>query len=71
MILIMSAHIFFFSKNITCMSLVSAFMANALNLIIKSAMCFLPCQNISIFHSASAALLLSLNAILISLTNSS
>ena len=71
MVLIMSAHTFFFSKNITYMSSVSVFMANASNLIIKSAMCFLSCQNVLIFYSAFAALLLSLKAILISLTNSS
>ena len=46
-------------------------MANASNSIMNSIMCFLPCLNVSIFHSVSAALLLSLNAILISSTNSS
>ena len=71
MVLMMSAWTFFFSKNIMCMSLVSAFIANVSNLIIKLAMCFLPYWNVSIFHSVSAALLLLLKAILISLTNSS
>ena len=54
-----------------CKSSVFAFMANTSNSIMKSTMCFLPCLNVSIFHSASAALLLSLNAVLISSTNSS
>ena len=44
-------------------------MANTLNSIIKSAICFFSCLNISIFHLASAALLLSLNVILISHMN--
>ena len=71
MVLIMSACTFFFNKNIACKLSVSTFMANTLNSIMKSTMCFLPCLNVAIFHSASAALLLSLNAVLISLTNSS
>jgi len=50
---------------------VSTFMANTLNSIIKSAMCFLPCLKVSIFYLASVALLLSLNVVFISLTNSS
>ena len=70
-VLMMSTHTFFFNKNITYKSSVSAFITNALNSIMKSVMYFLPCLNVSIFHSASAALLLSLNAVLISLTNSS
>ena len=70
-ILIMSLLIFFFSKNIVCMLLVSAFIANASNFIMKSIMCFFFCLNVLIFHSASAILLLSLNAVLISLTKSS
>ena len=70
-VLMMSAYMFLFSKNITCMLSVSTFIANALNLIMKSAMCFLPCQIVLIFHSTSAALLLLLTAVLISLTNSS
>ena len=44
-------------------------MANASNLIIKLAICFLLYLNILIFHLASAVLLLSLNIVLISLTN--
>ena len=48
---------------------VSAFMANASNLIMNLAICFLLYLNGSIFHSVSAILLLSLNIILISLTN--
>ena len=71
MVLIMSTHTFFFNKKIACMSLVSTFIANALNSIMKLAIYFLPYQNISIFHSVSATLLLSLKAVLISLMNSS
>ena len=53
------------------MSLVSAFITNTSNSIMKSVMCFLSCLNILIFHLASAALFLSLNTVLISLINSS
>jgi len=67
----MSVLTFFFNKNIIYISSVSAFMANALNSIIKLAMCFLPCLNVSIFYLTSAALLSLLNIVLISLTNSS
>ena len=70
-VLIISAQIFFFNRNITCMSLVFTFIAKALNSIMKLAMCFLHCQNVLIFHLASAVLLLSLKTVLISLTNSS
>ena len=70
-VLIMLAQTFFFNKNIAYMSSVSAFMANALNSIIKSVIYFLLCWNVLIFHLAFAALLLSLKAVLISLTNSS
>ena len=65
----MSAQIFFFNKKILCNLSVSVFIANALNLIMKLAMCFLLCLDISIFHSVSVALLLLLNIILIFLTN--
>ena len=41
MVLIMSAYILFFNKNMVCRSSVSAFMANTSNLIMKSTMCFL------------------------------
>ena len=68
MVLIILLLTFFFNKKIACMSSISAFMANASNSIIKSTMCFSPYLNVSIFHSASAILLLSLNAILISNT---
>jgi len=69
MILIISCYIFFFNKNIAYRSSVSAFIAKALNLIMKSAVfCFL-CLKDSIFHLASAAFVLLLNVILISLTN--
>ena len=70
-ILIISAHTFFFSKKIAYSLSMSVFMANALNSIIKSAMFFFPCLKISILYSASAILLLLLNVILISHINSS
>ena len=69
-ILIMFGWMFFFSKNMVCISSVSAFMANVLNSIIKLAMCFMPYLNVSIFYLVSAVLLLPLNMVLISLTNS-
>ena len=47
----------------------SAFMANASNSMIKSAVFFFSCLNVLIFHSASAALDLLLNVVLISFTN--
>jgi len=65
----MSTQTFFFNKKILCNLSVSVFIANALNLIMKLAMCFLLCLDISIFHSVSVALLLLLNIILIFLTN--
>ena len=61
----------FFNKNIVCMLLVLAFIANTLNLIIKSTIYFLLYLNVSIFHSTSVTLLLLLNMVLISLMNSS
>ena len=70
-ILIISIHTFFFNKKMVCKSSVSAFMANILNFIMKSTICFFSYLNISIFHSVFAALLLLLNVILISHTNSS
>ena len=48
----------------------SAFMANASNSIMKSAVFLLPCLKVLIFHSASAALDLLLNVVLNSFTNS-
>ena len=51
-------------------SSISAFMASAFNSIMKSMVFHFPCLNVSIFHSASAAFVLSLNVILISLMNS-
>ena len=68
-VLIISTCMFFFSKNMAYSSFVLAFMTNALNLIIKLAIYFLPYLNILIFHLASTILLLLLNFILISLTN--
>ena len=62
---------FFFNKKMACSSSVSAYIANALNSIIKSTMFFFPCLKVSIFYSASATFVLSLNIILISLTKSS
>ena len=62
---------FFFSKKMVCSSSVSAFMASASNSIMKSTVFFLPCLKISIFHSVSATLDLSLNIVLNSFTNSS
>jgi len=67
----MSCHAFFFNKKMACSSSVSAFMASALNSIMKSAVFHFSCLNISIFHSVSAALDLSLNVVLISFTKSS
>ena len=67
----MSCRTFFFSKKMACSSSMSAFMASASNSIIKSTVFFLPCLKVSIFHSASAALDLSLNVVLNSFTNSS
>ena len=55
---------FFFNKKIVYMLSVSNFMANTLNSIIKFMMCFFLYLNVSIFHSASAALLLLLHAVL-------
>ena len=54
-----------------CSSSVSAFVANASNSIMKSTVFHLPCLKVSIFHSASAALDLSLNVVLNSFINSS
>ena len=68
-VLIMSVWTFFFNKNMACTLSFSVFIANTSNLIIKPIMYFLLYLNIFIFHLASAALLLSLNIILISLIN--
>ena len=65
-VLIISCHTFFFNKKMACSSSVLAFMASASNSMIKSAVFCLPCLNISICHSVSAALDLSLNVVLIS-----
>ena len=54
-----------------CSSSVSAFMANVSNSIMKSAVFFFPCLKDLIFHLASAAFILLLNVVLISLTKSS
>ena len=60
---------FFFNKNITYILLISAFMANTSNLIMKSVICFFLHLKVSIFHLASTTLFLLLNFILTSLTN--
>jgi len=57
-ILIMSDHTFFFNKKIACSSSMSAFMANALNSIMKSTVFCFPCLKILIFYLASAAFVL-------------
>ena len=67
----MSGYTFFFNKKMACSSSVFAFIANILNSIMKSTMFFFPCLKDSIFYSASAAFVLSLNDVLISLTKSS
>ena len=54
-----------------CSSSVSAFISNVSNSIIKSAIFFFSCLKDSIFHLASAAFVLSLNIVLISLKKSS
>jgi len=69
MVLIMSCYTFFFSKNIVCRSSVSVFIAKALNSIMKSTVFCFPCLKYFIFHSVSTTFVLSLNVILISLTN--
>ena len=67
-ILIMSGQIFFFNKKIMYNLLVSAFMANASNSIIKSTVFCFPCLKDSIFHLAFAVFILLLNIVLISFT---
>ena len=67
----MSCCTFFFNRKMACNLSVSAFMANASNSIMKSAVFRFPCLNVSIFHSASAVLDLSLNVVLSSFTKSS
>ena len=66
----MSCHTFFFNRKIVCSLSVSAFIASVLNSIMKSAVFFFPSLKVSIFYSASAAFVLSLNMVLISWTNS-
>ena len=58
---------FFFSKNIAYWLFVCALLAKAINLIRKFAMCFFPCVNILMCHSASASfvLLLYINIVLL------
>ena len=68
-VLIISGHTFFFNKKMAYSSFMSTFMAKTLNLIIKSAIFHFLCLKDSIFHLASAAFILLLNVVLISLTN--
>jgi len=70
-ILMMSGHIFFFNKKIAYSSSVFAFITKVSNSIIKSAVFYFPCLKDSIFNLASAVFILSLNIVLIFLTNSS
>ena len=70
-VLIIFCHAFFFNKKMACSSSVLAFMASTSNSMIKSAVFYFPCLNVSIFHLASAALDLSLNVVLISFMKSS
>ena len=70
-ILMMSCHIFFFNRNIACSSSISTFIARVPNSIIKSAVFHFPYLKVSIFYLASAAFVLSLNVVLISLMKSS
>ena len=69
-VLMISGHIFFFNKKMACNSSVSAFIAKALNSIMKFSVFHFPCLKDSIFYSVSAAFVLLLNVVLISLTNS-
>ena len=71
MVLIMSCYTFFFNRKIAYNSSVFAFIAKALNSIMKSAVFFFPCLKNSILHLTSTAFVLSLNVVLSSLTNSS
>jgi len=70
-VLMILCHMFFFNRKMACKSSVSAFMANTLNSIIKSAVFFFSCLKVSIFHSVSTTFVLSLNVALISQMNSS
>ena len=70
-VLIILYHTFFFNKKMVCSSSVSAFVANALNSIIKSTVFFFSCLKVLIFYSAFAVFVLSLNIVLISLMKSS
>ena len=67
-VLIMSDCIVIFSKKMACSSSMSVFMASTSNSIMKSTVFHFPCLKVSIFYSASAAFVLLLNIILISLT---
>jgi len=64
-VLMMLDYTFFFNKKMACSSFVSTFIANALNLIIKSAMFFFSYLKDSILYLVSAAFVLSLNVVLI------
>ena len=60
---------FFFSKNIACNLSISVFIAKTLNSIMKSTVFCFSCLKDLIFHLVSAAFILLLNVVLISLTN--
>ena len=64
----MSYRTFFFNRKIAYSSSVSAFMASALNSIMKSAVFFFLYLKDSIFHLASITFVLLLNVVLISFT---
>ena len=70
-VLIISCQTFFFNRKMAYSSSVSTFIASASNSIMKLAVFFFSCLKDSILHSASAAFVLSLNVVLISLTKSS
>ena len=70
-VLIILCCTFFFNRKMACSSSVPAFVANASNSIMKSAMFLFPCLNVSIFHLASVAFILLLNVVLISFMKSS
>ena len=64
----MSCHMFFFNKKIAYSSSISAFIVSVSNSIMKLAVFRFSCLKNSILHSVSAAFVLSLNVVLISLT---
>ena len=67
-VFMISCYMFFFSKNIAYRLSMSAFMASALNSIMKSIIFHFSCLKDSILHLASATFVLLLNVILIFFT---